>query len=151
MFSFNAPAFSPVGLDGIARVVDIHDGDTVSVISRLIDDPRSQEYLFHVRLYGIDAAELKDHNPIIKKFAYKTRQRVIDILNPSGADFSTHEILVHLDIISLDKYGGRFVGNIWPTEDKTQENLSQILLRERYVKPFTGKTKKIEWMEENTF
>lgn len=151
MFSFDARPFSPVGLDGIGRLVRIIDADTLTIVSRLDNDPESKEYSFHVRLMGIDCAEIKDKNPVISKFAHKARLRVCDILNPKGCDLEEEEVLVYVEILKLDKYASRFVGNVWTTEDKTKESVSETLLREGYAKPFTGKVKKIEWTEADVF
>ncbi len=100
---------------------------------------------------NIDSAEINSKDPKIKKFAQKARQRVIDLLNPSGVDMKNNEVLVHVEIVKLDKYASRFVGNVWSTADKSQENVSQILLREGYAKPFTGKVAKIPWTVADIF
>lgn len=148
MFSFDAPLFSPVGLDGPARLVNVHDGDTVSVVSRLANDDVSKEYLFHIRLLGIDTCELRSRDPILSRFAHRTRQRVIEILNPRGVNIEKEEVLVHVEITALDKYASRFVGNIWSNDG---ENVSETLLREKYAKEYSGKTKKIIWTVDDVF
>ncbi len=149
LFSYDAPVLSPVGLDGVARLRTIFDADTLEVVSRLDNDPQSQEYRFHVRIKAIDCPEMKDKDPVIAHYAHKARDRLSEILNPKNKSLEKEEVLVHLEITKLDKYALRYIGNVWPMEgvkkdQQLGDNVSTILLREGFAKPYDGK-KKEEW------
>lgn len=89
-----------------AKVIKVHDGDTVSIIIN-----RKKEKL---RLIGIDAPELRQHpwGTISKKHLNK-------IFEDSG-----WSVAVELDIEQRDKYG-RLLGYIW-TRDGKMVNLEMI-------------------------
>lgn len=56
------PAFTLAGCEGWARLVDIHDGDTVTVVTEVF---KGQMHRLHVRLNGIDTREIRDPDPLL--------------------------------------------------------------------------------------
>lgn len=138
-FPATAPIFSPIGLDGIARLVKAYDADTISVISTL--NPQDKPWLFNLRLAGIDCAEMKDKNDTVAAYARKARCRVLELAGATeDTDLSAEEILVHVEIVKLDKYGGRFIGHV-KQSSTSEKTFAQILLDEKLAKPYDGKTK----------
>ena len=68
LFSLASPEKKP------ARVVGVHDGDTISCIV-MVGDRYSR---FMVRLQGIDTPEITSHDPVIKEKATLARNFVIE-------------------------------------------------------------------------
>ena len=145
-FPSTAPIFSPIGLDGIARLSKVFDGDTLSVISTL--HPQDKPWLFNIRQASIDTAEMKDKNETVAAYARKARRRVLELAGATeDTDLSVEEILVHVEIIKLDKYGGRFIGHV-KQKSSSEKTFAQILLDEKLAKPYDGKTKD-PWTEQD--
>src|SRR3989338_7580767 len=84
-----------------AKIVKVYDGDTVMVIFK-----HGNMYLkYNIRLFGIDAPEIRGSSPREKQAAEIVRDNLISLL-PEGS-------LRNIRIKSHDKYGGRLVGDIF--------------------------------------
>lgn len=59
-----------------AKVVRVIDGDTVIV--QIADGPK-----LRVRMLGLDAPEMKDRRLFVRRLAYKAKQKLIELLQPS--------------------------------------------------------------------
>ena len=73
----NTPEFTLTGLSTFVRVVNIYDGDTMSVI---IPFNLNTYYKYNIRILGIDTAEIHNTNNILKNIAIKARKRVLERL-----------------------------------------------------------------------
>ncbi len=163
---YNCETLFQSGYKTIARVVDIYDGDTCTVIIYY-----SSKYIkYNVRLYGIDTCELKSKKDKNKEFAYKARHRLYNLITNKNLEFyeckrteirkilNEDVYLVNLDILSLDKYG-RLLANVWKYDDNSKQNIcnlislnkrnddktfSDILLEEKLAYAYDGTTKKPE-------
>lgn len=98
-----------------AKVVTVHDGDTVSVVIG-----RKKERL---RLIGIDAPEIGQG-----LWGIKAKNHLKELLNHSG-----HIVTLELDVEKRDKYG-RLLGYLW-APDKKLINLEMV--RDGYAVIFT--------------
>lgn len=117
-----------------AKIVKVYDGDTVTVIFSL-----GGEYLkYNIRLFGIDAPEIRGSSPLEKQAAEMVRDILIKVLPINS--------IRNLRIESHDKYGGRLVGDLFidPTNDTTA---SDWLLAGKFVKIYSGKSSKIPWTD----
>jgi len=98
LFSLASPIPRP------ARVVGIHDGDTISCIIRIGSEQSIQSgqsgqsgqqenhptfARFNVRLAGIDAPEMTSHNPVLKEAAINVRNRLIELVTGKKCTFET--------------------------------------------------------------
>lgn len=123
-FSFNNQTYK-------AKVVSCHDGDSICVIFYF--DGKFQK--FKIRLYGIDAPEMKpllsnkNRNIIIRK-AEKTKARLEElVLNKC----------VYVHCMDFDKYG-RILANI-TLEHNNKKTINDILVEENLAVPYFGDTK----------
>lgn len=108
-----------------AKIIDIHDGDTIKVIILLGHEP----FKFSIRVNGIDAPEVSRCENWEKEAGLKVRDYVRSIIKGE---------IITIKLTSLDKYGGRYIGDVYLTKNLT---LSEHLLKEELVKPYDGGTK----------
>jgi len=136
----------------IARIVDIYDGDTCTVVIKL-----NNEYnKFIVRLNGIDTCEIKAKSADNKKKAYLARDRLLNLVTnvetsnnsmprKSVRDILNREVyLINLCVSGTDKYG-RLLADLYGLEDELKtRSFSSILLSEKLAYSYDGGTKKTE-------
>jgi len=130
-----------------AKVVDVYDGDTFTVIIMYGDLPMKLK----IRLQGVDAPEL-----VVKKTpgkVYTSEQlELMELEMRAGAHvrdkvkklIEGKEVIVKL--IKCDKYGGRQVGAVY-LKPQSYETLTEYLLSKRYGKPYQAQ-KKDDWTRE---
>ena len=141
------PAWSFNGQLLIAKVVDVYDGDTITVVF-----PHANGiYKFKVRLDGIDACERISNDPEKKKLALAARNRILQLIGIDvGLDlfkeWSNKEVVDMLKIrpcfVSLtckhfDKYG-RILADVATENDSS---LSKVLINESLACYYDGGTK----------
>ena len=114
-----------------ARVIDVYDGDTITVIFLIEDSP----ILFKIRLSGIDTPEIKTG---------KGKLKTEKIAGKKCRDYLSNLIgdkLINLTILDWDKYGGRLIGII-KIDDNT--NINNVMINRGYARPYDG-GKKLKW------
>ncbi len=141
----NAPLFSLDGLKMKAKVIDIYDGDTITIAIHINNQIKS----FKCRLYGIDTPELKGNQ---SEYGLRSRNKLIEwitngktILQPNiiytrdniKTICKENHTLVTIVCGPFEKYG-RLLITIY-TQDGT--NLNQQLINHGFAKPYFGKTK----------
>jgi endonuclease YncB( thermonuclease family) len=150
----DVPIFSLNGLKTIGKIVDIYDGDTCKIV--LIHENTFKK--FSCRLLGIDTPEMKP--PLTKNDrdieiinAHKCRNRLIQLV--TSCDCSVDKIykkseiknllennkkIINVHCFDFDKYG-RLLVNLYIENDTISVN--DILIREKYAKPYDGGKKDI--------
>ena len=121
----------------LVKVVSVYDGDTVNVLLVL----GITGFKFGLRIYGIDTAEVKSHNIILKNYAIKSRNFLQTLLKP--------EHIYIARIIDNDKYGGRLIADIfYKNKDGAYCSVSDTMLTNKFALPYNGKSKanEQEWM-----
>ena len=131
----------------VARVVDIYDGDTCTVIVKYYN-----RYIkVVVRLYGIDTCEIKSQSEVNKLLAYQSRERLYELVtNKKLVDkmctrteirklLNESVYLVTLETYGLDKYG-RLLVTMYKL-DVSKNSFSDILLSEKLAYKYYGRTK----------
>lgn len=113
------------------RIIKVIDGDTIKVAAFYAD----RLYEYNIRIINIDAPEMKSKNDLERRAAIKVTNYVMELLK------DIHYFIIYKN----DKYGGRYVGDIYLNHDR--KPLSRHLLRRKLVKEFTGKQKKEPWTE----
>ena len=115
-----------------ARVVDIYDGDTVTVIFFWGDEPIK----IKIRLIGIDTPEIRKfkHSHDLEKIAAMVCRGYLNNLILGK--------IVKLRVKGWDKYGGRLLGSI----EHEGKDISQLMIEEGLARKYEGKTKLI-WTE----
>lgn len=150
----NTKPFSLKGIECFARVVHIHDGDTLTAIIPLLND----FYKFSIRLAGIDTCEMKSPNEENQTLALKARDRLIDLIKTTNKATKEEEeekedekqqdikpyLLQHIELVYLscqdfDKYG-RVLAHVKKNKDDSQ-TFSEILIQEKLAYPYDGKKK----------
>ena len=90
-FDTSTPRFSITATGRIpARIIRIHDGDTITCISSFLDHlPDGCVIEGSVRLLGIDTPEMHSKNVILKQHALKARARLIQLCCIAGEHHTT--------------------------------------------------------------
>ena len=154
--SINTPQFSLKGLSVTARVVDVHDGDTVTVVFVF----NGKLCKFQIRLAGIDSCEMTSKNERAKALSIAARNRVIHLITLGDSctipltnrkcihiALAQKQYTVHLKCFDFDKWG-RVLGNIYLCETSTK-SISDTLLDEFLAYPYNGATKMTEEEQVN--
>ena len=147
----------PLSLEGAriwGRLLDVHDGDTITVAAEVFG---GHVFQFHVRLSGIDTPEMTSNDDEVRRRAEVARHRVVQLLAPEIADdvrSSQHltrgqmqaliQRRVHpvfLRCSTFDKYG-RVLAEVAVREDAPHVALA--LLQEGLAQPYDGRTKR-QW------
>jgi endonuclease YncB( thermonuclease family) len=147
----STPQFTLNGKKMYGRVVNVYDGDTITVVLNIFDG----FYKFNIRMSGIDTCELKSKNEKNKELACFARSRLISLI--TNKDISETNLLkdrriinnflnknvycVWVECLDFDKYG-RLLANIRLHENS--ENFSSILVKEKLAYKYNGDTKLTE-------
>ena len=112
-----------------ARVIDVYDGDTITIIFNF------QRTFFKekCRLENIDTAEIRTRNEEEKKFALETKEYLSNlILNK----------IIYVKCGKWDKFG-RLLGTIYSNKDDLVQNrsINNLLIQNGMAYEYTGKTK----------
>ena len=130
-------------------VIKVYDGDTITIATKLPYD-ESPLYRFSVRLNGIDCPEIKGKNALEKQVAHYAKMYVSDkVLHKT----------IYLDNVKTEKYGRvladvyinpilQAAGQATGQEQRQNESLSQMLLRNGLAVQYDGGTKNVpdNWM-----
>ena len=148
MFNYDTtPAFTMIGTECIGRVVQIHDGDTMTIILPLFTKP----FKFSVRLAGIDTCEITSKIEANNLLAVKAKNRLFSlVISPAIPTGDKPDIkrylqdnvaLVYVKCYDFDKYG-RLLADVSKTKEETP--FSAILLQENLAYIYDGKKKLTE-------
>lgn len=125
--------FSLNGNTFVAKVCNIYDGDTCSVLFSY----RNEFIKYKCRMMGYDSPELK---PLLSK-----PNRFQEITLAKNAKFRFDELveksptgLVRIECFEFDKYG-RLLVDMYNNVD--EESINSIMVREGHGKPYFGKKK----------
>ncbi len=145
------PLFTFKGRSLIARIVEVYDGDTCTVVFKW----NGEMIKYKVRAYGYDCAEMKpkkdDPNREKEKaLAVAARKRFIELVGGED-DFSDQSAqrakivtIVRLECLDFDKYG-RILAYFYPLVDVPKpdhsNSINQVMNKEGHGKPYTGGTK----------
>ena len=145
--SSNTPVFSFDGVHLVARLLDVHDGDTVTVAAEVSP---GRVCKLSLRLLGIDAPEVSV--PAQRQRAQAARCRLVELLTGLRVDPSRcltrgemrsllqSEIhIVHVKCGPNDKYG-RVLGYI--SKNIGGDHAGNIMLEEGLVNQYSGGTKR---------
>jgi endonuclease YncB( thermonuclease family) len=153
--------FSFDGFNTTARLSDVHDGDTVTVVADIgpfFDAPRPFEIQLTLRLDGIDAPEMTSRDVETKKKAEAVRYRILELLAPDlfasipkvndnyghltrmemQALLNERAVPVYVSCRQFDKFG-RTLAEV--SSDIGGRTVNDILLAENLVKRYDGGTK----------
>lgn len=131
------PLFSFKNKVIIARIVDVYDGDTCT----LLFEYNGEIMKYKCRAMGYDCAEMKPKkdDPTRdeqKKLAQAARSRFIELIG--GIDS-----IIKVKCLEFDKYG-RILGYFYKINDddiEKAESVNSIMIKEGHGKPYDGGTK----------
>lgn len=142
----NVPRVPRKGEIVLARVYNVYDGDTCSVIYE-----HGTKYInLNIRVMGVDCPEI---NPTV------SNDQSIKELEKEAAIFVRDKVRkmildndVRVKLIKWDKYGGRVVGAIFlPSKFENRWiTLTEYLLSNDYGKPYSG-NKKNDWTKKELY
>jgi endonuclease YncB( thermonuclease family) len=153
----NTTFFSLKGLESYGRVVQIHDGDTLTAILPL----HNSFYKFSIRLAGIDTCEITSKNTFNKNLAIAARKKLFQLITKKEKEeeeetedkeededtniksyLNNNICIVYIKCLDFDKYG-RLLATVskHPTDTLS---LSDILINEKLAYKYDGKTKLTE-------
>jgi endonuclease YncB( thermonuclease family) len=137
----NTPPLNLDGHDAIARVLDVYDGDTLTVAMPWKDNV----YRFTLRLLGIDTDEIRGTTGETRERA--NAARVLLAQNVADGKFAIdakttravlrrflgqHDCRVRIRCKSFDKYG-RVLANVYSLQDQC---LSKVMLDSGLARPY---------------
>ena len=126
------PVFSLENIIFDAKIVDVHDGDTVKAVFNVF----GKYYKWNCRIAHVDTPELRTDDPEEKQRALFVRDKLREqILNK----------VVTLHCLKFDKYG-RLLVEIVTTE--LDMPIHEWLIQNKYANPYEGKTK-IKFVKKN--
>ena len=111
-----------------AKVLDVHDGDTITVE---IDLGFNMKFTDKIRLYGLNAPELKIKNEAKKMVENVSGSQARDILQSLLPIGST--IVVETVKDKKEKFG-RYLGNVYVVKGEEQIFINEYLLKNGYAK-----------------
>lgn len=149
-YGLKTPRFTLNNLKTYGRLVDIIDGDSLTVVLPIYDN----YFKFNVRLNGIDTSELHSDNDDLRHFAENAKNKLVKIILEQDV-LTKHQIqkfledkliVVWLECLEFDKYG-RLLANVYCFNKDTNEydiSLSQYLLDNKYAYSYNGGKKRSE-------
>ena len=161
----NTPVFGLNGWCGWARLVDVYDGDTITVIVKHF----YTVYKVPVRIYGIDTPEMNSSNIVIRQQALKARNELVrhltcgDVVSDIQCVYTRPQIqsilsrnvyLVWICFGNNDKYG-RVLGDVYTTDEcGIEDSACDVLITQKLGFPYDGgkkmdETMQIEMMSES--
>lgn len=140
-FSFN-------GKQVVCRLVDIYDGDTVTVIMLI----NGKYWQYRIRTDGINTPEIRTLDLDEKEKGFKARQRVIELLCGEDTSLtpesSKKEIQAYLKenivLVWLKCYDfcnfGRILADVYSYNQETGvgQNVAEVLLKENLCEVYTS-------------
>lgn len=144
----NTPQFSMKGMKTWARLVDVYDGDTVTLIIPL----KGEFARFQCRLSGIDTCEMKSADPKNKETAICARNRLLQL---SGCHLEATKtvtrkqiqaalceqiVVVWISCHEFDKYG-RLLVDLYSSDRLDAVLFAKVLIEEKLAYVYTGESK----------
>jgi len=124
-------------------VLGCHDGDTIEVLRDLGHDVY---YKTSFRLLGIDTPEVNRRAE--KQYGLLARQHLIDLISQTTQWWEEEtpwgkirQPILVMKSVEADKFGGRWLGEIWLPKGKGQLQLQMI--EDKYGRTYDGDAKKI--------
>lgn len=145
----NTPYFSLKGLKTYARVIDLYDGDTITVVF----DVNGYFLKFKCRLIGVDTCEIRSKNVAIKRLATLAKRRLFHLITNDHMDdennkkeltkyFDDKICIIWVHCLDFDKYGRLLIDCYSSSED--EKSFSNILIDEKLAYKYDGETKLTE-------
>jgi len=123
----NTVQFSMMGHSGLVKVIDVYDGDTVTIAFRFGNQICQQK----CRIDGLDCAEIRTKNEDEKKFGYLAKAYLTPLL---------FNKLVYARVDSADKFG-RLLAKLWFSPKEDGERVDSHMIRKGFGYEYHGDRK----------
>lgn len=145
----NTPFFTLNGIKDYARVTEVYDGDTITIVMNI-----SGSFLkFKCRMMGIDTCEIRSKNPKNKELAIKARNRLIQLITDKQVDETSKKkdvssileedvYVIWVHCMEFDKYGRALIHCYKSPE--SLKSFSELLVEEKLAYKYEGDTKLTE-------
>ncbi len=133
----NSPSAPHQGKWIPVRIIDVHDGDTIKFLMEI----NGMVMKGSLRVEGIDAPEITPKKGTVSDLEIQASTRIKQYVSNMFPQDSIQWIMIK----GNDKYGGRYIGNIYC--QKRMMTLSDHLIQLGCVKPYGG-AKKAPWTVE---
>ena len=125
----DAPEFNLDSFESYMKVINIHDGDTIKVITEI---PGFGLRTLNIRLAMIDTPEINSNIELERKYAMKALNRLKELLKD----------IVYVKILTADMYG-RYLGVIYYSHLCEGDSINNILVKEHLAYPYlNGRVKR---------
>lgn len=131
----SVPRFSFDGVDTYARVVNVHDPDTITVVFEF----NNQLVKINIRIDGVDAPELHSSVQAEVDACVKGTNALKELIDDK---------VIRVELGKFDKYG-RVLSRLYTIDPIDETGLSCIndyLIQHQYVRSYDG-GKKVEWSQ----
>lgn len=155
-FGLNTPMFSLAGTSAWARVVDVYDGDTLTLVIAF----RGGVHRFRARIQGIDTSELRSKDAKNAARAVRARDRLIRLITKEEDDTITFPsrvvikeylgrtvYLVWVECFRTDRYG-RIIVVLRDGPNDHRPSYGDVLLSEKLAYAYSG-LKRLSPEEQN--
>jgi endonuclease YncB( thermonuclease family) len=122
--SMNIPEFTLKGINTIAKVVDVYDGDTCKVVI----DFNGKMTKFTIRLNGYDSPEMRTSDLVEKEYAVATRNVLQKLI--------LNKVVV-VKFADYDKYG-RVLGDIYVNMGGDMLYVNEWMINSKLVATYGG-------------
>lgn len=126
-------AFRPQIRFDLAKVIDVYDGDTITIQCCHANDSTNTLYSHKVRIMGIDTPEIKTKNPLEKELASHIRDEMSKLL--------LGKVVYVKQAEAVDKFGRILAHIVLYRKDVPPLNLTDWLISQRYAVAYGGSTK----------
>ena len=151
-YGLNTPALSLDGICTWARVVDVYDGDTITLVIPFKND----FYKFQCRMRGIDTCEIKSKVKENKDRAIRARNRLLQLAGCTITNLDTtltrkdiqnmlnqRPSIVWIKCFEFEKFG-RLLCDVFQTDLAHTDSFASVLIREKLAYEYMGETKLTE-------
>jgi len=132
----NVPLFSLNGKSFTAKIVDIYDGDTITVVFKVF----GEYYKWNCRIKHVDTPEIKTKDKIEKERAIFVRDKLRELLLNTI-------VQITCSIDKKDKYGRLLIEFNIP---KSNTKIHEWILQNNYGRAYEGDTKN-PWNTESWY
>jgi endonuclease YncB( thermonuclease family) len=138
----NTPVYSFINQKIWARVVNVHDGDTLTCIIEAFPECF---FRYNIRLAGINTREIKGEEKAAATIArnrllnYVTSGKVAGATGRNNiiAELASDVYLVFLHCDKMDKYG-RILATVYRNQEKDEESINAIMIKECLAVKYDG-------------
>jgi endonuclease YncB( thermonuclease family) len=145
----NTPFFTLNGIKDYARVTEVYDGDTITIVMNI----NGSFLKFKCRMMGIDTCEIRSKNPRNKELAVKARNRLIHLITDKQVDEASKKkevssfleedvYVIWVHCLEFDKYGRALINGF--RTPQSIKSFSDILVEEKLAYKYEGDTKLTE-------